>query len=90
MFGTTAIPQTLPRGREWQVAQQPDMAPLAQLLAEARQTNALLRNLLETFSVANGLRPSPAKPEDLSFDPLALIERVEWLERQVAELKERQ
>jgi hypothetical protein len=82
MFGTTAIPQTVP-SRDWQALfQQPASAPLAQLLAEARQTNALLASILAALQ--NGSDPLTTRPNDL-----VLAERVEWLERQVAELKER-
>ena len=89
MFFTTAIPQTVPPQQgihDWKVPQS-DLSPLAQILAEARQTNALLASILAALPIGS----DPAtKPEDLSFNPLALMERVEWLERQVAELKERQ
>jgi hypothetical protein len=76
----TAAPTVQPLGLPY--VQQLQQLPLYELLAEARQTNALLRNILETVAVANGLRPSP-KPD------LDLTERVAWLERQIAELKER-
>lgn len=81
MFGTTAVPQTVPQPpRDWQALfQHPASAPLAQLLAEARQTNALLSSILAALP-----NDPAAKPDDL-----VLAERVEWLERQVAELKDR-
>ena len=80
MFFTSPIPAPQ-QVRDWNVPQQPGMAPLAQLLEEARQTNGLLKAILGAI-LSDGLpdKPDPAtKPEDLSFDPLSPIERVEWL-----------
>ena len=78
---TTAVSQA---GREWQAVQQPGAAPLSQLLDEARTTNQLLKGILAVLT--NG---PDWQLEAYKSDALVLAERVEWLERQVADLKER-
>jgi len=96
MFGTTAVPQTVP-AREWTVQQAPGMAPLSLLLDEARRTNELLRSVLNLL--CNRLEPLRADDDPPAPAPAAsagtvawcvdLSARIDWLERQLEQIKEK-
>jgi hypothetical protein len=79
MFGMANIPP--PPIREWQVQQQLGMAQLEQILAESRRTNELLESLKTIL-----FNRLPRVVSDAGADN-TVIERLEWLERQVDELK---
>jgi len=73
MFSTNPIPNTSSVNFEWQVPQQPGMVPIAQLLEEAKRTNALLTGIWAL----------------LAHGPDVHTARMERLEQQVAKLMEK-
>lgn len=84
-YGTPDVVKALPivQGAHWVQPVPPSYSPQAlyDLLAAARETNSLLKSVLETLSAASQHAPSADNRE--------VAERLDWLERQVAELKER-